>query len=155
MNSSVLIDIDYPIFFEGKFNHNKQHHLWYKDLVTTINGPHGYDFQIEAMGKVNVLLYEKETKNLLFHAKDSNTLHRELSKHIEGDKELYLLLANNHPKYHMNIINNNWWECFLVDDELNVLNFNWILNAETLLEAINEVKVMINDVLEVIKKGGL
>jgi hypothetical protein len=46
---------------------------------------------------------------------------------------------------------NNWWECFVIDDKGNLHDLSWTLDSMNIFDAIEEVKVSIEEVIKNIK----
>lgn len=128
---------------------DKQMHYWYGGNVIDIKYRDAI-FTIQAIGDVKFTLYDKKNNEELFYVNDKRNggiLYQELNGYIENDEELLILLTGKHLKYTCEIDNNNWWECGVIrDNQYNDLM--WVLDANTISDAIIEVYDDMEDAYE-------
>ena len=135
-----------------KIKENRMHHFWHGGIVVTLKHK-GYKFRIEAIGDVGCTLYE-DKEELAFVKDEANrgSFYNVMDTHIKNDEELQKILDNEtETGKHLNIENNNWWECFIVDKEGNFHDVMWDLDADTIKEAIEEVQINMDRIINVLK----
>lgn len=130
---------------------NRKSHFWYGGDAAKIEIGECKLF-IEATGDVFANLYDKkDPENWLecIGDKYNQGVFGEVIQHyIDNDKELEQLLNDEHPLYTLDLINNNWWECF-VEYSNRHYDLMWNLEATYLDEAIEEVLTGLEEGVEV------
>ncbi len=112
-----LKGLDGPIriVLKDKIQKRQYDSMWYGGLVATIQyGDLTVD--LEALGDVIADLYEKsgQEERHLEYIKDKNNAGEfgsVMQNYIRTDKDLVRLLNDEHKRYHLEMHNNNWWEC--------------------------------------------
>lgn len=131
----------------------RQNHYWYSGWVATLE-KNGYKFYVEARGDISLELKTISDQLLIATVKDKNmagVFTDELDSYIKDDKELQLLLDNEHPENYLDIWNNNWWECFIEDPEGVLHDLMWVLDDSYYFdEAIQQVKDGADEMIEYI-----
>lgn len=123
---------------------HQQAHYWYGGEMATIKF-NGYIFCLEALGDVYARLYQRSDLNEpLEHIGDKHNhgaLGNTLRHYIETDAELEQLIEGTHPTYTLELEDNNWWECFVIDPDGVWYDLMWNLDSTLLSEAIEEVLI--------------
>ena len=118
-------------------------HYWYGGQCAKIEY-NGYIASIEAIGDVYAEYSPNgEYKTYVRDKNNAGVLYNELHNYIKNDKELYDAIHNEE----LIVDHNNWWECFVIDPQGNFHDLMWCLDADYLDEAIEEVKVNLDDVI--------
>lgn len=139
-------------------NKDYLYHYWFGGDVCCFESDKlpGYSFYLGAYGDVSARLIEKATGTELEYVKDKRNsagFYRKMNRYF-NDEGLKLLLDDKHPTYELAVSNNNWWECYVVNKNTkDVIELGDILNADTLEEAIQEVKDLEDDFIECVKKA--
>lgn len=126
-------------------NENYMYHYWFGGDVAEFESDRlpGYVFCLGAYGDVRATLIEKSSGVEIEYVRDKRNMagfYRALSYYFD-DNELKLLLNDNSSKYILNIYNNNWWECYAINEKTNrIIELGDTLNADLLSEAIREIK---------------
>ena len=71
-----------------------------------------------------------------------------MNYYLKNDKDLYKAIENGD----LIIDDNNWWECFIVDRQGNFHDLMWALDADTITEAIEEVKAGFDEMIKYIEE---
>lgn len=129
-------------------DNDHQSHYWYGGECARIEH-NGYTAIIEANGD----LYAEYAPNgeYVTHVKDksnSGYFYNEMNYYLKNDKYLYKAIENGD----LIIDDNNWWECFIVDRQGNFHDLMWVLDADTITEAIEEVKVGLDEMIKYIEE---
>lgn len=145
------ISEDAVTYVDGYLEENKQHHFWHGGKVLEFKYKDVF-VSIEAIGDVRAQLVITEKDASIVDVKDKyNTgeFGRELAFYVKDDTELDLIENENHPKYHLEVDNNNWWECFLIkrdNQETDFYDLMWDLGDLHLKDALAEVMEGIDEV---------
>lgn len=121
-------------------------HFWYGGCCAEIKH-NGYTLLVSANG--DVIVDYLNNGDIIDYVKDkgNNGLFNEVMKYyIKNDGELYTLIGHDL----LYIINNNWWECFVIDMNGFCVD-SLLLDSDYLDDAIQEVKDNIEDILKSIK----
>ena len=125
----------------GPFDEGRQMSLWHGGDVVEIELPNK-KLVISAAGDVYASLIDKADGTELFYVKgkcNRGEFGGELSSYIKNDDELNILLDDEHPKYAIEMTNNNWWECFGLTNDGRFIDLMWALDADKISDAIVEV----------------
>jgi len=89
--------------------------LWYGGEIAVATYK-GLKFYLEAHGDVEAYLLDEEG-NIVEEVKDRNNLGEFVSamRLINNDEELTKMISYEHPLYRLGLVNNNWFEWFIVD----------------------------------------
>lgn len=133
-------------------DHDHQCHYWYGGEVATIKHHKGYTFHIEALGDVRCYLLDKNNNELAYVKDKSNSgaFYGEMCNHIKNDKELMKYIRSGE----LEIENNNWWECSMTDIH-GWHDLGWVLNADLITEAVDEVLDALDAVISDFENGYL
>lgn len=126
-----------------------QAHYWYGGLCAEIKYK-GYTFSIHAIGDVYAEYYT-EDGDCIVDIRDKNNagvFYEELSEYLTTDADLYNAIDNGRLIFDAN----NWWECFVTDQDGNDHDLMWCLDAVRLDDAIAEVITSMDDIIEQIKE---
>lgn len=162
-NTKVMLDVlkearnwGAEIDFSQVVTDNKQHHFWYGGEVAEIKYK-GNVFLIEAIGDVRLSLIENNKE--VAYVKDKNNqgnFYHVMNSHVKDDKELEKLLEEHYSfsdrtdgKY-LDIENNNWWECFIIDENGKHHDLMWNLESSNFKEAVVEVLFQMKEMLKYI-----
>lgn len=129
--------------------------FWYGGNVASIKSSQG-EYIIAARGIVSCDLIAKKDfidKNgeqvkegdIIVHVKDKNEsgiFKKEMSPFIHDDRELNDILCDEHDMYELDIDNNNWFELAFYNNDKEI-EYDEVLDSNTLKEAINDVLDMI------------
>ena len=129
-------------------DNDHQSHYWYGGEGARIEH-NGYTAIIEANGDI----YAEYAPNgeYVTRVKDksnSGSFYNEMNYYLKNDKDLYEAIENGD----LIIDNNNWWECFIVDRQGNFHDLMWALDADTITEAIEEVKAGFDEMIKYIEE---
>ena len=129
-------------------NQHKSHY-WYGGQCAKIEYK-GYAFSIEAIG--DVYWYTNKDGDISDCYKDKNNSGRfygEMSYYYKNDDELYDAIDKGELVFDYN----NWWECFVIDQQGNFHDLMWDLDASYLDEAIDEVKEQLDEMIKYIEEN--
>lgn len=137
-------------------NKDFESHYWFGGNVLSFQNDNlpGFTFYIGAYGDVRASLFDKKTREELVCVRDKRNngmFYNQMKSYLKSDEELQLALDDNHPDYELSIGNNNWWECYAVAPDGEIIDLGDILNATYLSEAIDEVIDSGDDFIEYIK----
>lgn len=129
-------------------DNDHQSHYWYGGECARIKH-NGYTAIIEANGDI----YAEYAPNgeYVTHVKDKNNsgyFYNEMNYYLKNDKGLHKAIENGD----LIIDDNNWWECFIIDRQGNFHDLMWVLDADTMAEAIEEVKVGLDEMIKYIEE---
>ena len=148
-----LTSLDTPVVVNVSedLRKNQYSSLWYGGEIATIRYK-GWKFELYACGDVRAVLSRKsDPENELFYVKDKNNagqLGEELQPYIETDKALYAAINGQHRKYRLELLNNNWYECFAIDPHGQFYDLMWALDSDHAIEAIAEIIDGMDEVIE-------
>lgn len=134
-------------------NKNYLSHYWFGGNVAEFESDKlpGYTFCLGAYGDVRITLVDKTTGEELEYVKDKSNqagFYHTMSSHF-NDQTLYECLEEKHPRYQLIIDNNNWWECYAVNQKTQrIIDLGDTLNADLLSEAIQEIIDLEDDFIE-------
>jgi len=131
--------------FTQDIQDKKALHYWYGGQVAVIKHK-GFTFSIEAIGDIYATLYD-ENKEEIAYVKDKYNggwFDNEMFNYIKDDNMLLDLLDRQKLVFD----NNNWWECFVIDDKSNFHDLMWDLDSMNIYDAIDEVKEQIEKMIE-------
>ena len=126
-----------------------QNNLWYGGDIAEIKYKN-HRLVIAAVGDVKVEVAD-ENDNYVGYVKDKNNagiFYKEFRHFIRDDKHLVKLIADNHIIFE----NNNWWECFIYDKNGVFHDLMWDLDSIRLDDAIEEVKVSLDEMIKHIEE---
>lgn len=131
-------------------NKDYEYHYWFGGNVAEFESDKlpGYTFCLGAYGDVRARLIEKATGKVLEYVKDkrNGAGFYHVIKNFFSDDGLKLLLEEKHPEYELKIQDNNWWECYAINNSTNrIVELGDILNSDLLSEAIEEIKDLEDD----------
>lgn len=104
---------------------NKQLHYWYGGEICTLT-TNDKTMTIEANGDINFRLVDKKTGRELLYVKDKNgagTLAHELNTYLSSDDELINAIMGKHEKYNAILLDGNWYECMIYQNDTLVDSF--------------------------------
>lgn len=137
------------IEFQQKIEDGKCDCLWYgADLVTIYY--RGYSFIISAVGEVRAQLCSKIDSHEIVMVKDKSCAGRfmdEFKGYIENDKILKEILQGTHPKYKMDVIENNWLELSLITSSNEFYNYEVGLDGSNVLKATVEAVEILDEII--------
>ncbi len=145
--------LDAPIVVEvtAELRKNQYSSLWYGGEIANIRYK-GWTFELYACGDVYADLYRKgDPEEWLLYVKDKNNagqLGKELQPYIKTDKALYAAINGQHSKYRLELLNNNWYECFAIDPCGHFYDLMWALDSDHAIEAIAEIIDGMDEVIE-------
>lgn len=152
-NEYTKLNLDINIQENKEPNHDNV--FWYGGEVASIKSSEG-EYKIVARGIVSCDLIakkdytDKDGENikkgdLIAHVKDKNEVGAfkdEMSLYIKDDNELLDILNEKHELYELDIDNNNWFELSFYNKN-GEIEYDDILDSESLKDAIDEVLEMI------------
>lgn len=152
-NEYTMLNLDINIDANKEPEHDNV--FWYGGNVADIKSSQG-EYIIAARGVVFCdLIAKKDYINddgekvkkgtIIATVKDKSgcAIFKEImSSYIKDDNELSDILFENHDVYEMDIHNNNWFELSFYDKN-GEIEYDYVMDADTLKEAINEVLDMI------------
>lgn len=127
-----------------------QSHYWYGGDCVKIKH-RGYTAYISACGDIDATYFDSNDKHIIADFKDKNNggrFREELYYYIADDKSLYEAIENGN----LEIYNNNWWECYIIDPNGVLHDLMWCLDASYLKEAIKEVKAELDEMIDYIEE---
>lgn len=129
-----------------------QRHYWYGGEVATIKYYKGYTFHIEAIGDVRCWLMEEDNHELAYVKDKGNNgaFYGEMRNYIKDDAELIKYIRSGR----LVVDNNNWWECSMTDIH-GWHDLGWVLDADLITEAIDEVLDALDAVISDFENGYL
>ena len=123
-------------------------HYWYGGLCAEIKYK-GYTFSIHAIGDVYAEYYTEDDDCIDIRDKNNaGVFYEELSEYLENDADLYNAIERERLIFDAN----NWWECFVTDQDGYDHDIMWCLDAVRLDDAIDEVVSSMDDIIEQIKE---
>ena len=144
------LDSFFDIEIIEKIRKKQYSSLWYGGEIARIRYK-GCTFDLHACGDVRAILTRKgEPDDELLYVKDKNNagvLRKELLPYVRTDRALYAAINGQHEKYHLELLNNNWYECFVTDPSGQFHDLMWALNSDHALEAIAEVVCGMDEVI--------
>ena len=115
-----------------------------------------FEFIIEAVGDVRAVLYRKDDNSQVCYVKDKSNggyFENEMRGYFSGDKTLNTLLAGNHKVYELSLIEGNWWECTVINQQNGDVNRFEALDADDLFSAVAEAVETAGEWLEFIAEN--
>ena len=128
---------------------DRQASYWYGGRCATINYK-GYIASIEAVGDV-YWSYDGDDECCSETFKDKNNAGRfynEMHHIFANDTELFDAIESGKLQFDYN----NWWECFIYDKKGVFHDMMWDLDAIRLDDAIEEVKVGLDEMIKYIEE---
>ena len=120
----------------------RYHSLWHGGEIGIIHYK-GWRFSIYACGDVYADLYDaKDGGRHLEYVKDKGNrglFGDAMRRYFPSDRQLVKVLANRHRRYCLELENNNWWECFVIDPDGGRHDMMWCLDAWALFPAVAEI----------------
>ena len=147
------MSLDAPVVIEITEDLRKSQYssLWYGGEMARIHYK-GWIFELDACGDIRAILTRKgDVGDELFYVKDKSNagqLGGELQPYIKTDKALYAAINGQHKKYHLELLNNNWYECFAFDPRGQFYDLMWALDSDHAVEAIAEIICGMDEVIE-------
>lgn len=145
-HEKVVVDIEQYIDPEHLYS------VWYGGSVASIRY-RGYNLDILANGDIS--LYGNIDGEEFSHKDKSNggSVYDVLGKKIT-DKELMFYLKNPFysPENHLEFDNSNWFELFIAAQDGQEYSESYVLNADTLPEAIAEVLTDADDYIQAVEE---
>lgn len=128
-----------------------QSHYWYSGDCAEITYK-DYKAYISARGIIDID-YEKDGVIMeSFKDKGNNgSFYEYMKHHLKNDEELYKNLQNGS----IIVMDNNWWECFIIDKKGVFRDIGWVLDSDYLKEAIEEAKEGIASFIDAMEKQNL
>lgn len=145
--------LEAPIVVEvtEELRKNQYSSLWYGGEMACIHYK-GWMFELDACGDIRAILTRKgNLGDELFYVKDKSNagqLGEALQPYIKTDKALYAAINGQHKKYHLELLNNNWYECFAIDPRGQFYDLMWALDSDHAVEAIAEIICGMDEVIE-------
>ena len=137
------------IEFQQKIEDGKCDCLWYGADLATIRY-RGYSFIISAVGEVRALLCSKNDFHEIARVKDKSCAGRfmdEFKGYIENDKILKDILQGNHPKYKMDITEDNWLELSVITPSNEFYNYAENIDSSNVLKATVDTLEIIEEII--------
>ena len=129
-------------------DNDRQSHYWYGGECARIKH-NGYTAIIEANGDIYAEYAPNgEYVTCVKDKSNSGSFYNEMNYYLKNDKDLYKANENGD----LIIDDNNWWECFIVDRQGNFYDLMWALDADTITEAIEEVKAGFDEMIKYIEE---
>ncbi len=139
------------VAFKEEIKAHRYSSLWYGGEVAVISYRR-CKFLLSAAGDVYADFTDKtDGGHSLFYVKDKNNrglLADELIPYIKTDKELYAAMCGTHKRYMLNLDYNNWWECFLVDEEGSFHDLMLALESDGVFDAVAEIIAGMDEIIE-------
>lgn len=121
-------------------------HYWYGGECATIKHK-GFTFSIQAIGDICCEYQKGENYEFFKDKNNSGRFYNEMNNYIKSDSDLYDAMERKELIFDYN----NWWECFVCDENEKFYDLMWALDSIRLDDAIEEVKGSIEETIEYIK----
>lgn len=129
-------------------DNNHRSHYWYGGECAKIEH-NGYTALVEASGDVYVEYAPNgEYKTSVKDKNNAGAFYTEMRNYLKNDEELYKAIDNGD----LLIDYNNWWECFIIDQDGNFHDLMWDLDDDYLDDAIETVKAGFDEIIKYIEE---